>query len=233
MPNLIEILLVLVLAWVLTACSSVEQKLDSNIYYQRDLQVTINDTLYTGSAVVPRSGQYVMSVKALEDIDMAFIKTCAREDVTKGKSTGAIFFKSKKEFDYTLIPNSGLEDEKTCPLTLDVFNKKKGVHQWFFADFTNREYNSKFKMDCNGRRISIDGVGVCSMRENLIIRAQFDEPVRFAPPPRGCAEPIEYLGNIYKWQVSYKPCLYVFDTQGGRKGKFTTLGYRDALVRGE
>ncbi len=214
---------------MLAACSSlITQPLDTSVFYKRDLQVKINGQKYEGVVTVPRSETYNLEFTSNGNIDLAMLKTCHREDTIDPKKKSSFFgFNSKTTFYYNFQPRSGLEDGRTCPMTVDVYEAEKGRHAWAFIEFEHPNYNLPFDIDCNGSTHSVNGVFACQAKASLIQRIIFQAPVMFWPPePSHCAIPEKRPGNAYEIKISEKECIYQFDTKSGQLGKLITIGYQ-------
>ena len=218
---------------LLTSCSTTAfQRLDTAVFYKRDIQIEVNGKKYEGVTVIPQAKSYKIKLESEGDMDMLLWRSCAREDSGSHKRPGNFLFPKPNIVEYQYDPLPGLEDQHTCPLRIDSYQVKNGQHSWAFLTFEHTQYQVKFTLDCNGRPIRYNGVGACQQKQGLLARVHFPLPTMIAPPSDGCPMP-ENLGNYtYKWEVGAGECLYHFKTNDGKLGKFITIGYSGVLVRG-
>ena len=223
------------LAFLSSACSTFTQPLDPKLFYKRDIQIEVNGKGYEGVVTIPKASAYQITLRPKGKMDLVLVKSCHREDSAEKSNNGGFFiFKGKNEFQYKYKPRQGLEDRRTCPLTVDVYEAEKGRHSWAFLEFEHSDYALQFKVDCNGHTAVANGVYACQAKNGLVQRVSFPEPVMFWPvKPESCAKP-EKKGNwFYEIALSTGECLYHFDTQSGVMGKLITIGYQGVLIRQE
>jgi hypothetical protein len=219
-----QYLALILLGTVLSSCGSVPQQLDPKLFYKRDLTVEVGGVDYTGVSVLPDLVIYDMLIKPVGKMDLLLITTCHREDSFNPKSTG--FFTKDNTFQYQYEPQAGIENDGSCPLRINAFDKDKGQHSWFFADFNGKE-SLPALVTCNGRATDYGGVSVCQSKAGLIQRIDFNEPVTYYPPT-DCPMPSD-LSDGYKLNLG--ECVYAFRGESGRTHRHTTIGYEGVLVR--
>lgn len=208
-----------------------QQPLSPDIFYKRDIELEINGQTYVGVTVVPHALSYSVNFIPPGNIDLMLIRSCHREYSVEKADTGWSLFGSKKQkFNYKYVPISGLEDKRVCPLRVDIYESEKGRQSWALLDFESPDYQIQYEVTCNGDVKRINGVGVCQAKEQTIQRLKFREPIRFAPSPVMCNEP-KKVGDTYEIKVAVGECLYHFDTQDGKLGRMTIVGYQGVLVR--
>lgn len=219
----------LALMLLVSGCASVSQQLDPGLFYKRDVTVGINGDEYEGVVTVPYAKSYQFTLQPRGEIDLMLIRTCHRTYSVEKVSSGW-FGKNKFAYSYTPIP--GIEDTRTCPIRLDAYeSSKEGRHSWALVDFENPMYKVQSTLTCDGAVRRVNGVGTCQAKKETVQRLAFTEPVRFAPPkPDSCNKPIQ-RGSDYEFLVSLGECLYHYDTQDGRLGRLTIVGYDGVLVR--
>jgi len=216
-----------------SGCSTLNQQLDPEVYYKRDIGISVNGVEYAGTISVPKADSYDLVLKPKGDVDLLLIRTCHAEYSCEKsgceKKGGGLFSKKEVRFVYTPVP--GLEDIRVCPLRIDAYESKKGRHSWAFIDFEHPDYKVEATLKCNGYTSFLNGVGVCQGKKGTIQRIEFKEPIRFAPPkPSTCGVPYK-MGNGYEFPVVVGECLYHFDTQSGKLGRLTVVGYDGVLIR--
>ena len=224
--NLNPIFIILLLA----SCSSVQQQLETDMFYKRDVGIEVNGKLYEGVTTVPHATSYKITLVPKGEPDLMLIRSCHREYSVEKSSSGWFIFGKKNKFQYEYTPVPGIEDSRVCPLRVDVYESGKGRHSWALVDMESPDYEIRYQLTCNGEIISVNGVGVCQAKEQTIQAVKFSMPVRFAPPPSGCATP-KKVGPSYEIQSSVGECLYHFDTEDGRLGRLTVVGFQGVLVR--
>jgi hypothetical protein len=219
--------------WV-TSCASVDQTLELGLQYRRDIGLTINGKSYDGVAVLPKASKYEITIAPPKaEISIVIFKTCHRDKPFEPGTTGVLFWKSGKDkYTYIYEPVPGLEDNRVCPLLIDVYDSKSGKHAWAHIDFEHEAYRVRATLTCDGEQRPINGVGLCQAKKETIQRIQFDEPVRFAPQEPGNCYPPKRSNGAYEIKATGKEkCLYHFDTQDGKLGRLTIVGYEGVLVR--
>ncbi len=216
---------------LITGCSSVQQTLETDVFYRRDIGVEVNGQYFEGVTVVPYAKSYLINLIPPGKITLMLIRTCHREFSPKLSEKGWGLFKNKKQsYAYEYVPVQGIEDVRVCPLRVEVYESDKGRHSWAMIEMENPAYSLRFTVDCNGETHHANGVAACQAKEKSIQRLRFSEPVRFAPATPGCSEPV-YRGGAYEIQATAGECSYVFDTQDKKVGRLTLVGWQGVLVR--
>ncbi len=221
---------VIIAALLLTSCSSVQQKLEPDVFYKRDIGLEVNGQFYSGVTVIPKSSHYSITIIPPGDTDLVLFQTCHRENAIEKASKGWGLFGKKSKFTYEYYPVSGIEDSRVCPLRVNVFDSKNGKNAWALLDFEHPLYQLKFNMTCNGEEKQFNGVGICQAKNKSIQRIMFKEPVMFAPSNPGCNDPIK-TNSWYEIKGATGECLYMFKTESGVLGRLTLLSYEGVLVR--
>jgi hypothetical protein len=219
------------LCLLLSACSTY-QTLTPGIYYKRDIEVTINSKVYEGVVVVPHAAQYEFKFSPKGDMDMIIIRSCQRTYAAEKQSGGFLGIGKRKEFTYIYSPQFPIESDRVCPLRADAYESgSEARHSWSFVDFESPNWQIKYRLKCSDKVIDVNGVGVCQEMIDTTQRVEFGEPVRFAPSSPGCSNPVSKGSMAYEFKLSEGECLYVFDTQDGRLGRLTMIGYKGVLLR--
>lgn len=217
-----------VLIALLAGCSSVQQKLDPQVFYKRDIEIEINGEIHEGVTVVPQSDSYRFVFTPKGNIDLILLRTCHREFSGEKLSSGWF---QKGKFKYEYKPVIGIEDSRVCPMRIDAYESDKGRHSWALVEFEHTSYRLQAELTCNGKVNLLRGVGVCQAKSGTVQRLRFFEPVRFSPPkPEQCGAPVK-KGNWYEIEVTPGECLYHFDSKDGKIGRLTMVGYQGVLVR--
>lgn len=207
---------------LLSCSSNIEQKLDPNILYKRDMDITINGKYWNGVAVVPQADKYEIKIRTVGRNDNFTFTTCHREESVKNQ---------KNEVAFTFAPRKGLEDGDSCIADMGGFDKDKGRHSWGILDFENPAYRVQATLDCNGQSLETNGVGVCQSLAGLRQRIKFKYPVKVSPPI-GCRmlTPVDELN--FTFEIVKGKCVYEFwEPSFSRKYRLTTFGYEQILIR--
>lgn len=210
-----------------SGCSSMDQVLDPNLIYKRDLRLVVDGKDFEGVGVLPQRASYEIVVHPRGAVDMLIINSCHRSLGFEKISTG--WFSGKFKYNYAPIPN--LESGRICPLRVEVFDASKSKNSWSFMDFQTPGYEIQGTTLCNGNREPFTGVAVCQSRRGLVQRIEFKEPIRFAPPqPSQCETPKRVAPSTYEFTVQTGECLLHFQTQDGKLGRLTTIGHEQVRV---
>lgn len=212
----------------MVGCQTMPQPLNPDLFYKRDLPITVNGEDFAGAGVAGPAKRYEIEVNPNTNVDLLLIRSCHREESFE-KSAG--WFK-KNDFSYTYEPQKGLEDIRTCPLQIDALDAAKGQHAWAYLDFRHVSYEIEGELTCNGTISKFKGVGECQAKAGLTQRIRFAIPIRFAPS-EGCATPHKAVdgSGYYELETSVGECVYLFDSQDGKIGRIVFLGYQGVLVR--
>lgn len=232
--SLIFLLLIVYAIMLLsTGCSLVEQKLDPNIVYRRDIKLNINGQDFDGIAVPKKSDSYKIKLKAYGKIDVLTIRSCHREEVFNKPSGG--FFSSSKKFEYKYIPVNGIEDKGGCKLDIGAFEEKKGRHGFATIDFETGVENLPAIVKCDGKNYNTDpgSVSICQAREGSLQKIEFDHIVKSSPDP-GCdiLETQDFMNFSYIVPKDQE-CTIYFGDKYGNFHRHTVLGYSGILIRGD
>lgn len=222
-----------ILLFLVVGCSSVSQSLDPALFYKRDVGIEVNGKAYEGVTVLPHAETYDITLVPKGSIDLMLIRSCHREYTVEKKASGWFIFKNQPKYTYKYTPVKGIEDERVCPLRIEVFDSARGQHSWAFLDAENPKYQLWYQLTCNGETVTAHGVGICQAKERTFQRLTFSEPVRFAPQEdKRCSAPTKINGS-YEIQAQKGECLYHFDTQDGKLGRLTMVGFQGVLIRQE
>ncbi len=217
---------------LLSACSQY-QTLEQDVFYKRDIGIEVNGEAYEGVVTIPRAKKYEITLAPKGDVDMMLLRTCHREFTAEKQTKSFLFIPlGKNKYQYLYEPIPGLEDGRTCPMRIDVYESSKGRHSWAFVDFTHPDYQLKFESACNGVVGLHTGVGVCQAKKETVQRFRFSEPVQFAPPrPAGCAFPNYKATGEYEIEATLGECLYHVRNSRNDMARITLISYSGVLVR--
>lgn len=218
----------LALLFLFGACSSVNQVLDNETYYKRDLVLSVDGQNFSGTGVLPEKEEYDITVSTSEEIALLLIRSCNREVQFEKVKCSGLF--SKTCFHYKYVPVKEIEKDRVCPVRFEAYRSDSGKHQWGILDFKSSKFQIPFKQTCNGVESNENGVGFCQGRMDSVQALTFEEPVRFAEPMPNCEMPHK-VGSHYEVNVKKGECLYTFDTRDGKLGRFLLVGYDGILVR--
>lgn len=224
---------VLPLMLFLAGCSSLPQKLETDIYYRRDLPFCVEGyACYEGLTTLPKQDSYTFDIapKGDADIDLLVVTTCHRNTSFEKTSSGWFVFQKKNRFRYVYTPNPLIEGDGDCPLVFQTFEKERGRHAWAVILFQHSKYTLPATLYCDGETIRGVGVLGCQSKEGLKQGIRFDEKVMLEANP-GCPVPTKGNNSFYEWPVGYKQCGYTFRGESGRFATLFTSGYRGELVR--
>lgn len=213
-------------------CSSIPQKLDTDIYYRRDLPFCVEGhACYEGLTVLPKQSSYTFDIapKGDADIDLLVVTTCHRNTSFEKTASGWFIFQKKNRFRYVYTPNPLIEGDGDCSLVFQTFEKEKGRHAWAVILFEHPKYTLPATLYCDGETVQTQGVAGCQSKEGLKQGIKFNEPIMLEAD-KGCPVPKKQNG-IYEWPIGYKQCGYTFRGQSGKLGTLFTSGFRGELVR--
>lgn len=219
--------------FVLSGCGSVPQKLDTDIYYRRDMPFCVGSFgCFDGMTVLPKQSSYAFEVapKGDADIDLMIVTTCHRNKSYEKTSSGWFIFQKKNRFRYTYAPNPQIEGDGDCSLVFNTFEKNMGRHAWAVILFEDPKYQLPMTVYCDGDVTQAKGVAGCQSKEGLKQGLEFAERVMIEPD-KGCPLPGRNGGKVYEFPIKYKECGYTIRGESGRIGTLFTVGYRGELVR--
>lgn len=220
------------LSWLLfaflTACfdfGEPQQSLEPNIFYERDLEITINGYKVYGAGVVPAAPKYDIKVKSKGKLDLLLVRTCHRNWKSETH---------EKEAQLQIIPVPGIEDNGPCAMRFEGYEKDKGRHSWGLIEIERPDVTQKATITCNGYQYEGRGISICQSFAGLIQRITFPLPV-IADPEERCAGPVSNDGGkTFEFPIVKGECTYAFyEKTMNRWHQLTTIGYEQVLVRGD
>lgn len=220
------------LIFIISGCSLVNQKLDLNKIYKRDISLEINDEIFEGVGVPFSFYSYEIKIKSKGKIDMLQIKSCSRDEhITK---TGGGFFKSGKKFTYIYTPLKGLEDNASCALEIGAYEERKGRHSWANIYFQDKDFDLHAKLKCNGNLYSDNkSSSVCQGSVGSIQKIIFNERVKVSPDNSRCKVMKTENELEYTYIIPKGECTFYFGSKDADFHIHTTIGYDGILIRGE
>lgn len=209
-------------------CSTVEQPLDAQYFYKRDLRMKANDDKAMrdhGVLVLPKLPKYNLKIRSIGRLDLLTISSCHREIVLEPGGVDTV--------NYEYVPVGSIE-QGYCPLRLAGYDKKNGKHSWGFIDFQDGVLNpSRAKIVCNGEIIEANGVGACQSKEGLVQELMFPQYMTVNPDP-DCEFPRKIADIYFQIPLKKAECVYLFyerENKGDRKYfRLTTLGYERVIL---
>jgi hypothetical protein len=213
------------------------QDLKPEVFYKRDMLITVNGLSAEGALVAPASDKYEVHVEARGDLDLFVMRSCHKEESkekawnvkTKVKSGlfgwGSKIIDQKREVNFTLYLNE-LEKED-CPIELGGFEQNGGRHSWGVIDFESPKYQVKAAVLCNGNEVQANGNFICQSRNGLFQKIKFASPMKVAPS-NSCG----FIGEGLEFETKLPlgSCVAIF--KGDNKlFKFSGIGYEAILIR--
>lgn len=222
----------------LSACTSVQQKLDSNVFYPRDMSLEVNGQKAEGVIVVPRANKFDIKIKAKGDLDMFILETCHRH-VQKEEAWDIDlpwplrWFESKAKLKFTYSPVKGIEDTHSCPIQLYGLEKIDGRHSFGFIDFAGTDTTMTAYIKCNGVQKPIPmGVSACQARVGLRQEIIFPEKV-FVPKQCQSILKTEDEQRFWYFMPPGQTTCRFRGQESKRDHRTTLLGVEGILVRGD
>lgn len=222
------LLVLLISLSAIYGCSSVQQSLDPNVFYKRDIQLEINGEKFDGYGVPKRANSYEIKIRAQGVIDMLTITSCHREESIE---TPHKFWESGKSYVYNYTPIHGIEDGSGCLLDIGAYEKIKGRHSWGTIDFQTERETLSAQTLCGGQYTAYSGVSACQSKYGLIQKINFDERVKVSPDGARCNVMMTSNEKEYTYTMPKGECTYYFVTKAGKIHRHTTLGYEGILIR--
>lgn len=222
-----SLLLSLYFLFLFGGCASVNQPLDSNTFYQRDMKIEGNGYKGDGTLVIPKSDKFKLKLEAKGALDLMTIDSCHRQMVAENAGEHGIFGNKKKaEFDY--IPVAGIEDVD-CDLLIGGYNIK-GKHSWGYISLESPKYSLPAQIKCNGNVYNSNGTTICQSRIGLIQQIIFTEEVRFVEQPKHSIKTEDNKTIEYKTPIGEN--VIIFMGKNSKKfHKLVTIGYEQILIR--
>lgn len=210
-------LIILFFSLMFLSCE-VTQELKPEIYYQRDLEITENGTVYNGVGILPEKSKYEITVKQKEEINLVIISTCHRvmKDYPNDDSYKFIFTPIALEKD-------------NCGIDIDTYNKN-GHHRFGHLELYSKGFGLSAKLACNGLEKEWIGFSICQRKEGLIQEITFKENMVLSTKAR-CALPMTTDNKTFRiLDSSIGQCTYIFKSQLGIEHKLKVITYDGILI---
>lgn len=214
----------LIAALLLLGCAGVNQKLDPDVFYQRDLDIECNGFKGTGTLVLPKNNLYHCNLTSPGRINLFEFTTCHRS-ITKEQSK--IINGTKTSFDY--VPVDPVETDGDCEAYLAAYSIG-GKNAWGFVSFESPKYTLPALVQCNGQEYNSRGVEICQAKAGLIQQIIFSEPVKFVPQTFDVSQSSD--GKTITFKMPDKEHVIIFKGAHGFN-KLLVIGYQSVLVRGD
>jgi len=209
--------------WLASCANLPTQKLDADIFYRKDLNMTIDGKPYSGVAVVDNETVHDITFKPQGHLDLLLITTCHREDSFRTDQN------KSQTFSYRYQPVPGIEDVGSCEMRINAYDKEKGQHSFGFIAFRAREGGLKAATSCNGEVAHMVAASVCEAKKGLIQRIAFAVPVQ-ATTKKAC--PLTRISPTeFEYRSTLGECLHMFVDDEMNEHKHIVIGYEQVLVR--
>lgn len=220
----------------LSGCAQMPvQKVDKDLYYKRDMVISVNGLQFEGALVAPKAAKYLFDVQARGKLDLFTLETCHRE-IAQPNAGQSGLFGDKRRVTMDFVPVPGLEDVDSCVVRLGGFERDGGRHSWGIVDFEDDRHTLQAEVRCNGERYSANGVSICQAKKGLKQEIIFPVPVIYSADP---GQPQCALGprpaddRTFRFAMPKGECVHDFLEDGPkrRRHRLTTAGYEAILVR--
>lgn len=200
------------------------------IFYRRNLKITVNGKEFDGVGVVPKSAVYQIEGKSKGNMDLLAITTCHR-DVAPAYDLGHSF---KYTYQPRREPGDMGPEGSNCAMKIEGLDKKHGKHAWGFIDFEDPFFSLYAKIVFCGEAGQYRGVYAGQCREGLSPQViEFSEAVEVSPD-KGCETLTQMTATRWELKVAKGECVYLFrGKQSGAEFRMTTMGYESAILEDE
>lgn len=234
MSKPLNIIILFILFTQLMACSTlVNQKLDANKYYRRDIKVTINDEKFEGYGIPKLADTYKIKVQARGKIDKIIFRTCHRDDPFENVKRG--FFRKKNSFTYNYTPKE-IEKKSGCLLDIGTYEMLKGRHGFATFDFITGE-TLEAELQCNGKltydKTNKVGVSMCEARETLLQEIKFNVKVKYNVDDKRCGYLMTDDDKTFQYLMPKSECIVNFGSKDGQYHRHVMMGYESVLIRSD
>jgi hypothetical protein len=203
---------------LLSACSSINQSLNSDTVYKKDVRFWVGKKRIVGMGVVPRADVHEIFIQYDEGkIDLLSVTSCHRNDQITNEGSKA----------YYVYKPAPIERDSGCPLDIGIYDKK-GRHGWGYLLFERTENLLPVFLQCNGETTTAIGVSVCQAQIGSVQRLSFDRDVKVAAS-EGCD--VHQIARTFDYEVSKEFCYYSFIDDAGNVLDHTSFGYETFIYR--
>lgn len=211
-------------AFILSSCSmpSIKQPIDVNVFYKRDMSLTVNGKTGVGVVMAKKADRYEINGISKGDLMLLSMRSCHRE-ITQENANSA-----KRTFMLDYWPVPGLEDNN-CVVELGGFDSKHGRHSWGVIDFEDPDGVVGYTR-CNGGNSS--GLStICQAPAGLKQEVSFDEEMEVAQN-RGCDfGSLPKKSRVFHYTMPKRECVLAFVSASGKTHRHVTVGYERVLLR--
>jgi hypothetical protein len=219
---------IIALLFILISCAEIQQNLNPDIYYKRDMLLEVNGVKGSGTLVVPQNSPYTFNIEAKGALDMLDFQTCHRDIIKEKAGNGGIFGNDKKaKIDY--IPVSGIEDTGDCDIIASGYNIK-GKHSWAYLAIESSKYTLPAFIKCDGSMYNSRGLTICQAKTGLEEKIEFASQVGYIPQ-KNCPVKTEDDKN-FTFFPNKGECVIIFKSKISEKfHRLVIIGFESVLVR--
>ncbi len=231
----------IIVATLLSACTTLPPALNPALEYERDLSFTVSiwqsnkwseSKSHKGYAIIPKADKYRIELFAEGQAHMMTLSSCHREIKTPNPEKQGGWFQAKR-YVFEFAADDLIEVGKPCPLSLGIFDKEKGRHGWATIIVDHEDAKLKAETRCNGAKKDNLTTSYCQTRAGLLQVITFDRPVAVGFYS-GCElkNPTDQKTFIYKMPKGQ--CVFhFFDALDERiEHAHYTFGYEASVIRG-
>lgn len=181
---------------------------DVNTLYKKKLHVKIDGKNYIGTASVANKAQYKIEIKSKGTISKIVTRSCNRNyaDTPELKSR-KWWFDNKKIALVTYIPND--IERGVCGLHIEVFEKNKARHGYFFMVPDAVDAKLSAKLSCDGKVITYSSNAICDAKVGLLQKIDFKNDTACAAYDEKCElDVFKKSSKSFKFKMIKDMCLY-------------------------
>jgi hypothetical protein len=208
----------------------------TQVSWEKDLKIQVNDRVYYGTAVVPLKDSYNIYVfPPYEEITRLQWRTCHRGGVAKDAVQYGRWPWSKNDKFFKLeFKPMDIERERACTLSIEALAMKNKVMGFGMIVFPDKRpwFELPATLECNGQIVKYDGTSVCQAPVGAITRINLGPDVFHDDAENSNCPPFKDKGSgVYEFQMPKDECIYNFkkaerDEEGRLKShKLITFGY--------
>ena len=206
-----------VLALVVALASCQTTSVDPSKIYRRNMDMSINNIAYSGTAVVPPGKSFEIKARFDSSIDKLKLNTCHRYFVDR---------KIGKKWEYKYQKNDGIEDSGVCIMDIGAFSEKG--NSFGMIEFRNDlDVDLPADIACNGELTHRIGVSICQSQIGLRQSIKFKDTAKVYGQDE-CDKPFTRDGKTFNYDINRGSCVFIFQS-GNRFHRHRTFGYDDEL----
>lgn len=207
------------------ALQNIKQPTNPDVFYKRDVRLSVNGKAGVGVLVVPKSDNYLISGQMLGQMSLVSIRSCHREWSQENVSG--------RYFTYSYAPKTAMETDDACILEVGGFDAKNGQHSWGMIAFEDPTGVSA-TVKCNGDTL-FGKTTVCQSPAGLEEEISFDDEMLVSPDSGGCSfDGMPRRGKLFRYVMPRRTCVLVFAKVADKGQTFHrhyTVGYEATLLR--